>query len=51
MRHAWVGAELDADANGKGGPPITTASSRISAWVIPTNEEQMIARHTRAVLQ
>jgi acetate kinase len=52
VRHAaWLGAELDAEANGKGGPLITTDSSRISAWVIPTNEELMIARHTRALLK
>ncbi|MGF6919125.1 acetate kinase [Paraburkholderia sp. 40] len=30
---------------------MTTASSRIPVWVIPTNEELMIARHTRAVVQ
>ena len=47
---AWLGLELDADANGKGGPRISAGSSRISAWAIPTNEELMIARHTRALL-
>ena len=46
---AWLGVELDAAANG-GGPRISTASSRVAAWVIPTNEELMIARHTRALL-
>jgi acetate kinase len=49
-RHAgWLGVELDAAANGAGGPRISTASSRVSAWVIPTNEELMIARHTLAL--
>jgi len=47
---AWLGVELDAAANGKGGPRISTGGSRVSAWVIPTNEELMIARHTRALL-
>jgi acetate kinase len=47
---AWLGVELDAQANAKHGPRITTASSRTPAWVIPTNEELMIARHTRALL-
>jgi acetate kinase len=47
---AWLGVELDAAANGKGGARISTAGSRVSAWVIPTNEELMIARHTRALL-
>ncbi len=43
---AWIGVEFDAAANNAGGPRISTASSRVSAWVIPTNEELMIARHT-----
>ncbi len=47
---AWLGLELDAAANQAGGPRISTAASRLSAWVIPTNEELMIARHTRSVL-
>lgn len=42
----WLGIELDPDANAAGGPRITTAESRVSAWVIPTDEELMIARHT-----
>jgi len=48
---AWLGVELDAKANAVHGPRLSTASSRVAAWVIPTNEELMIARHTRAVLQ
>ena len=44
---AWLGVELDAAANAKHGPRISTAASRTAAWVIPTNEELMIARHTR----
>ncbi len=47
---AWLGVELDAAANAKGGPRISAPASRVSAWVIPTNEELMIARHTRALL-
>ena len=47
---AWVGIELDALENAKSGPRISTAASRVSAWVIPTNEELMIARHTRTLL-
>ena len=47
---AWLGVELDADANAKGGPCISTPGSRIKAWVIQTNEELMIARHTRRVV-
>jgi acetate kinase len=47
---AWLGIELDESANTKGGPRISTASSGTAAWVIPTNEELMIARHTRDLL-
>jgi acetate kinase len=43
---AWLGLELDGDANAAGGPRITRRTSRVSAWVIPTDEDLMIARHT-----
>lgn len=42
----WLGVRLDAAANARGGPRISPDGSRTSAWVIPTNEELMIARHT-----
>ena len=48
---AWLGVELDAGANAAGGPRISTAGSRTAAWVIPTNEELMIASHTRRVVE
>jgi acetate kinase len=47
---AWLGIELDKDANTKNATRISTPSSRVSAWVIPTNEELMIARHTTSIL-
>ena len=47
---AWLGVELDSGANAAGGPRISAAVSRVSAWVVPTNEELMIARQTRALL-
>jgi acetate kinase len=47
---AWLGVELDDAANTNGGPRITTQGSRVTAWIIPTNEELMIARHTVRVL-
>ena len=46
----WLGVELDAKSNSGGGPRISGQASRVSAWVIPTNEELMIARHTGALL-
>ncbi|HEX2341873.1 MAG TPA: acetate/propionate family kinase [Vicinamibacterales bacterium] len=47
---AWLGVVLDKDGNAKKGPRISTKSSAVSAWVIPTNEELMIARHTGQLL-
>jgi acetate kinase len=47
---AWLGVELDGDANAHHGPLISRPRSRVSTWVIPTNEELMIARHTGVVL-
>ncbi len=45
-RLAWLGLELDAAANETHGPRISTPASRVSAWVIPTDEEGVIARQT-----
>ena len=47
---AWLGVTLDAEANRRGGPRISPAGSAVSAWVVPTNEELMIARHTLALV-
>ena len=51
---AWLGVALDESANQAGGPRISTTgdtrASQTAAWVVPTNEELMIARHTRRVL-
>jgi acetate kinase len=41
---------LDEVANNKGGPRISLPTSKISVWVIPTNENLMVARHTRHLL-
>jgi acetate kinase len=49
---AWLGIDVDYVANdeARGAARISTAASRTAAWVIPTNEELMIARHTRSLL-
>jgi acetate kinase len=49
-RLAWLGIKLDATANAANGPRISTADSPVSVWVIPTNEELMIAQHTHALI-
>jgi acetate kinase len=48
---AWLGVTIDEAANATNGPRISTADSRVSVWVIPTNEEQMIAQHTLALVR
>ena len=47
---AWLGLKFDAEANARKGPRISQPGSKVSAWVIPTNEELMIARHTGRLL-
>ncbi|ALK96538.1 acetate kinase [Massilia sp. WF1] len=47
---AWLGVGLDPAANEANGPRIGSDGSRVQAWVIPTDEEQMIARHTFATV-
>jgi acetate kinase len=48
---AWLGITLDADANLRGATRISTTGSAVTAWVIPTNEELMIARHAHALVK
>ena len=48
---AWLGVKLDERANAAGGPRISAADSSVSVWVIPTNEELMIAQHTLALVR
>jgi acetate kinase len=43
---AWLGIQLDAASNRAGGPRISARGSTASAWVVPTDENLMIARHT-----
>jgi acetate kinase len=49
-RLAWLGAALDPDANAAGKPLISRPDSRVALYVIPTDEELMIARHTLSLL-
>src|SRR3954447_3533752 len=48
---SWLGVDLDSEANAKNGPRISSRESRVSAWVVRTNEELMIARHTASLLR
>jgi acetate kinase len=47
---AWLGIGLDLAANARNASRISGAASAASVWVIPTNEELMIARHTGRLL-
>jgi acetate kinase len=49
-RLAWLGGTLDATANESGRTSISGRGSRVAIYVVPTDEELMIARHTLAVL-
>ncbi|HEX4369762.1 MAG TPA: acetate/propionate family kinase [Rhizomicrobium sp.] len=43
---SWLGAKLDTAANAGNAEIISTGDSKLAVLVIPTNEEEMIARHT-----
>ncbi|MBK1661325.1 acetate/propionate family kinase [Paracraurococcus ruber] len=45
----WLGLRLDPAANAAHGPRISAPGSAVEAWVVPTDEERMIARHTAAL--
>ncbi|MFQ5958344.1 MAG: acetate kinase, partial [Alphaproteobacteria bacterium] len=47
---AWLGLAFDTGANAGGGPRISSPDGAVAAWVIPTDEELMIARHTEALV-
>jgi acetate kinase len=49
----WLGIELDptANANANGEATLHPPSSRVQLWIMPTNEELIVARQTRALLE
>lgn len=46
----WLGVQFDETANSSGGPKISRDNSVVSVWVIPTDEDLMIAHHTRNII-
>lgn len=50
-RLAWLGVTLDEAANASGSGCISTPESRVAVWVIPTDEEAMIAHHTLSLVR
>lgn len=49
-RLSWMGLSLDSQANARSNLEIDTPSSPIKVWVIPTDEESVIARHVFSLL-
>jgi acetate kinase len=47
----WLGVKIDQVGNAQGGPRISTRDSAVKCYVIPTDEELMIARHTLSLLR
>jgi acetate kinase len=47
---AWLGIRLDEHANAGGGPMISESSSSVSILALQTNEEYVIAQHTRTLV-
>ena len=47
----WLGLEFNAEANTAGATVISRPDSRVTALVVPTNEEWIIARHTARILE
>ncbi|MBR7621013.1 acetate/propionate family kinase [Phenylobacterium sp. 20VBR1] len=50
-RLGWTGLTLDGAANRAGQGLVSATQSRLKAWVIPTDEEMIIARHTMEVVE
>jgi acetate kinase len=50
-RLSWLGVEIASEANAKGKTRISREASRVACFVIPTDEELMIARHTLRMLR
>jgi acetate kinase len=46
----WIGVELDRDANRSNAQVVSSERSRVRVFVIPTDEEMMIARHAMGVV-
>lgn len=49
QRAGWLGAQLDGEANRTGNQRLHAEGSRVALYVIPTDEERMIARHVREI--
>ena len=48
---SWLGIHIDEAANAAGRPQLSTARSLVSVWMIPTDEERMIAQHVKNLIE
>ena len=48
---SWIGIEIDSNANASGASRLTASSSKVAAWIVPAEEEWMIARSAQAVME
>lgn len=46
----WIGVRMDPDANHRGGPRLHAETSKVGAWIIPAQEEWMIARDAAGLM-
>ena len=47
----WLGLEMDSPANARGATRLHTEGSKVSAWIVPAEEERQIAREALALLE
>lgn len=47
----WLGARMDPDANHAGKPRLHTDNSKVAIWIVPAEEERMIARDAQTLLE
>jgi len=49
----WFGIQLDSEANARARheAPIHASNSRVQLWIMPTNEELIVARQTKELLE
>ena len=47
----WLGVDLEPGANGADAEQVQRDGSRVGVWVLPTDEERMIAQHSLRLLQ
>ncbi|WP_240652474.1 acetate/propionate family kinase [Alexandriicola marinus] len=46
----WLGVQMDPMANHRGGPRLHTAASKVAIWIVPAEEERMIARDALSLM-